>query len=287
MTASTEWLDDDLRALFAGATGDPGPHPSEEDWIRFDAGTLTAAERTRLGDHVASCSACRDVFRVVRDVQLGAPVVAVAADGNDEAAERPAPAAGATRARQARSWLLLALAASLLVTAAVGWSAWALATRVGELELQIADARPASEVSAIESRLRDAEDRARDLMRDLAAAREPGVNVPIVDLLPDAARGAGATPIRITLETDARYVAFVVTVPSDAVRRAPLSVELLGADGRRVGEWDGLRISPFGTSSLVVPAALLPAGRHTARVRDAAGAVVQSHALLVAKAPAQ
>lgn len=64
-----------------------GDHPGDDAWEAWATGELDEAARVRLADHVASCSACRDIYTVVSglmetasDIDSGAPAPSRAAD---------------------------------------------------------------------------------------------------------------------------------------------------------------------------------------------------------------
>ena len=100
-------VDARLKEAFASLQAESGSgHPSEDDWARFAADELSAAERTQLADHVVSCAECAGIFRVV------SLVVADSAVGRSAAERRPSFG----------DWRLLAAAAAVLLT--IGLSVW-------------------------------------------------------------------------------------------------------------------------------------------------------------------
>lgn len=136
----------------------PGTHPSEDDWERLATDRLGDDARAALGDHVVTCAACRDTFRVVCETRTRAavldPAAVVAHDddarmGSGMASMRtvnPFPTRDAHGPWPASArW---AIAAS--VAAAVGLAAWGAtmqrrATAVAEtLASRQRDARPAA-----------------------------------------------------------------------------------------------------------------------------------------------
>jgi hypothetical protein len=70
--ASLRRLYDDLLRLAPAAS----THPTEDDWVRFGDGSLSAGELAQLADHVVTCRACADIYRVVADVRRAAPGLA-------------------------------------------------------------------------------------------------------------------------------------------------------------------------------------------------------------------
>ncbi len=127
--------DAELRRLYAGLARAEAPasaHVSEDDWVRFADGTMDLDARTRLVDHVAACAACAEVFRVVAEIQEGAPALAAAAsppalgvgprpagDTGTLAGERPRAKSPASR-----PWIWYGLAAAAAMAIAVGGTLW-------------------------------------------------------------------------------------------------------------------------------------------------------------------
>lgn len=281
--------DDDaaLRALYAASLAADvlDAHPTEDDWERLATGAATADERARLGDHVVRCAACADVFRVVTRLEADAALVDPAAVSHMTAtgaeAESPTEVSRPVPVVRASMGPWLAAAAPLALAAGSGWWAWSLNRQVGALQGQLAAGPQPEDLAALEVRLRDMDARASALARELADAQQPGLNVPIVDLLPDQARGAAPAPAVVRVPPGARFVTVIVTLAAPLPSQAALTVEIVAADGRSVGAWPGVRPGRYGTSSIVVPATLLPAGRYTVRLLTQAGRLVQSHAIAV------
>jgi hypothetical protein len=98
-------IDAKLQQAFAALRAESGPdHPSEDDWARFAGNEMSSDERTRLADHVVSCTECAAIFRVV---------AAVGADAKGTEAHRRS-AFG--------DWRVLAAAAAVVMT--IGLGAW-------------------------------------------------------------------------------------------------------------------------------------------------------------------
>jgi len=84
-------------------------HPTEDDWVRFAADAMNADERARLGDHLALCVACADVYRVVVQVRDGAASVV--------------PPARSPR-RGVSAWVGYGLAAAAVLAIGVSGTLW-------------------------------------------------------------------------------------------------------------------------------------------------------------------
>lgn len=61
-----------LRELYAARAPHPGPHPTEDDWVRLAGSAMDEAERVAAVDHVIRCSDCARVYRGLVDLEDGA-----------------------------------------------------------------------------------------------------------------------------------------------------------------------------------------------------------------------
>lgn len=97
-------------------------------------------------------------------------------------------------------------------------------------------------------------------------ARQPIANVTTVELRPTApTRGSDAAIERLSFAADARLVS-VILLP-EAVASGPRSLDVVGPDGERLWQLDGLQLEADGAVSLLLPAAALQAGDHRLRLR--------------------
>lgn len=124
----------------AGTAGDARPHIGTRRLIAYRQGTMPAAEREAVQEHLSLCSRCTGLLRELRDFEAAS---AGAQDAGPESlrqeaweslvrrlpprapAARPVASHAGTQARGSR--FVLALAAALLL-AVVGLSLWAAAT---------------------------------------------------------------------------------------------------------------------------------------------------------------
>lgn len=139
-----------LRELAAEESENLGPHAGPKRLIAYRRGTLPAAEREALQEHLSLCKRCTGLLLELRDFE--------------------AASAGATRLqapRQRAPRFLVGLAAALLL-AVLGWSVWATVTmqrerqRLSRLEQRLEEREEA--LAAAQRSLAEAE-------RELAAAR--------------------------------------------------------------------------------------------------------------------
>jgi hypothetical protein len=61
-----------LRELYAARARHPGPHPTEDDWVRLAGSPVDEGERSAAVAHVVRCSECAAVYRGLVDLEEGA-----------------------------------------------------------------------------------------------------------------------------------------------------------------------------------------------------------------------
>jgi len=102
--------DDDLRALYreraAREARDVAACPGAEELVAASLGELDAAARERVADHVATCAACADEYRLLGELR-----------------PRISRAAGAGAPRTS-AWRTVAMAATIVLVAATALVAW-------------------------------------------------------------------------------------------------------------------------------------------------------------------
>jgi hypothetical protein len=112
---------------------------------------------------------------------------------------------------------------------------------------------------------------------EVTTLRAPRFNVPVVDLDPGTARGAGAeTPQTVKVPAGATLVTLILN-PSERPAPGSYGLEILAGDGRRVWSGSGLQPTPWDNFSLAVPRALLPDGRYRFRLTAARGAALETY----------
>lgn len=108
----TEPGDDALRRAYGAAiTGVPGPHLTEDDWVRLASDEVSSDERATFADHIAHCGACTTTWQVLAEVRAGAAAI-------DPGAPRPVPA---TSSWALGRWAGLAAAAVVVLAVATSW----------------------------------------------------------------------------------------------------------------------------------------------------------------------
>jgi anti-sigma factor RsiW len=237
---------------------------------RYVRGQLSPEESESFEEHYLSCQECLDRLELAESMDRGFKR-AVAEDAAKAVAVRQL-ALVAWLARLGRSRQLAALVMAVFVVALVP-GLFALR------EMRVRD-RQLTAVQAAEEKAREAaglrrelEASRRDLVRaqeagaaaerDLAAAREPQGNVPILFL--DAERGSaqGEPTHSVRLPTSG---SIVLGLMIDGSHQADYRVTVRNSGGREVWHGDGLRVSDSDTISLSLPSNLLMPGDYTLTV---------------------
>ncbi len=116
--------DDDLKRLFDdphSAQRPAGACPSADELARAQEGSLSAAERERLADHLVLCRDCAEAYRLLGGLQ---PLAARAAEAMRGEAPRPAGRRGWGAAQR-----LLAAACVALAVVALSLAGWVFRLR--------------------------------------------------------------------------------------------------------------------------------------------------------------
>ncbi len=259
---------------------------------RYVMGKLPAEEATRFEEHYLGCPECLDRLELAEAMQRGFKRAA----GEDLAR------VAATRQLALLAWLFrlgrsrqVAVLAMALVVAVLLPSGLAL-RRLGERDRELAAARSALEreregstagsrtAAAAAERLRrelEASRRALDGERqararaaeELAEARRPQANVPILFLNPERGAGpsAGEPSVRLRLPATPGWI--VLALEIDPPHHAAYRAVLRDAAGREIWRGEGLRLNEMETLSLSLPSTLLAPGDYVATVAgvDAGG----------------
>jgi len=183
---------------------------------------VAAAANGRDPEHLASCARCRDEVESLRQVDrdLGRPRRVVT---------QPWPLAAA---------LVLGVSAGLLLRPVL----------VPEAPRLAVPERAAADVQRI-----------ADLERQLNAPEQPRLNVPLVELQPDALRGGGAGAVALR-RSQGR--ALLVLASLNERRFDDYVVEVLAPSGSRAFRSGGLARTAQGTFSLELPLTALEPGPH-------------------------
>jgi len=231
--------------------------PPSELLVAAAAPDASQEVREQVADHLITCSRCAEEFRVLQ------PLASWAAD-HAHLVDGPAPVRRAPSSSRFGSMWAYATAA-VLVLAVAG-----LEVQVQRLQREnrtLADraasaaAAPAPPATAAASTLATAprvaeQQRIAELEQRLRAADAPELNAPIIDLEPaDRLRGAARPPAAV-IPADARQVVFILNTSRPAAG-SKYEVEIAGPGNRIVWNGSGLRQSPDGTLTLVVPRSLV------------------------------
>jgi hypothetical protein len=262
---------------------------------RYVMGTLPSEEAERFEDHYLSCPQCLDRLALAESMQRGFKRAA-SQDVTQIAATRQL-ALVAWLARLGRSRQLGILTMSLLVVALVSLPGAVALRRLGTLDQELAETRRALEQereraasgarstqvtgAEAEELRKELEASRRDLEREraaraeaagqLAQAREPQANVPILFL--DAVRSGGASEApthRLRRPPAAGWA--VLSLQLEPPLAASYQATLRDARGRDIWRGTGLRPNEMEALSLSLPGSLLEPGDYTLTTGAGGGA---------------
>jgi hypothetical protein len=191
--------------------------------------------RERVVDHVLACARCAEELRLAQEIVAWADAATAANDGRSRMVPWPYAAAAAL------AFVAVALGAQLLFL---------------QRDRRPEAASPNSSPRA-EQQLAQAERSLAELQQRLRDAESPEINAPIIELAPmDRTRGKAAPQALPGIRASARQIVFVLNT-SNPTPGTSHDVEIAAADDRVVWRGTGLRQSPGGTLTLVVPRPLL------------------------------
>jgi hypothetical protein len=262
---------------------------------RYVMGTLPPEEAERFEDHYLSCPQCLDRLALAESMQRGFKRAA-SQDVTQIAVTRQL-ALVAWLARLGRSRQLGVLTMSLLVVAVVSLPGAVALRRLGTLDRELADTRRALEeereraasgarsTQDAEELRKELEASRRDLERErearaeaagqLAQAREPQANVPILFL--DAVRSGGAPEAPThRLRRPAAEGRAVLSLQLEPPLAASYQATLRDARGREIWRGTGLRPNEMEALSLSLPGSLLEPGDYTLTATGTGGGVSAS-----------
>jgi anti-sigma factor RsiW len=210
-------------------------------WERPAEGT--AADTARR--HLETCPECAEELSLLQESRR--------AEGSNVVPLRPAA--------RPRAWPVVrysALAAGLVVAFTAGrwWS-----SRVSVTSDSAEQQRLAQRLAATETEREQLRGSLADARRQLERSTQPQANLPMVELVPSAARQRSEETVEteLVVPADAPRVALLLTSPVPSSR--PVTLELRDEAGKVLWSSQGVRPGPLGGYTLGVPARLLPEGR--------------------------
>ena len=250
--------------------------PPQQDLIEAAGGESSRENRGRIADHLMACSDCAEEYRLLSALKPWAT----------DAARAIAPTAVRSQ-RPSLLWPSLvpyAAAATLLVTT-LGLGTWALLLRNENQRLSATLTRPpqgsggagvpaaapsADPTAELRRRLEEAVQRSNQFESQLSGLKnearpplEPQLNVPIVDLEPDALRGAAARPVKVVaLPAGTEIITLVLATTTTNRTFAEYGLEIADRAGSIVWRGAGLRKSPYDTFTIALPRRLIPDGEY-------------------------
>jgi hypothetical protein len=245
---------------------------------RYLRGELPPAEAARFEEHYVACPECLDRLELEEAMARGFKRAAGQDAARRAAGRQLALVAWLARLGRSRQMAALAMAA-LLVAVLPGLLALhqvqergrELAAARTALEQERARAAQGAPASAAAEQLR------RDLAReqaaraqadaDLAAARRPQANVPLLFLDPE--RGGGEPTHRLRLPREPGWI--VLALQIEPPHQPSYRAVLRDAHDREIWRGDGLRVNEMDALSLSLPSTLLAPGDYSLTVEPAAG----------------
>jgi hypothetical protein len=258
-------------------------------------GTIDAAERAQIQEHLRGCAACQrelDETRRAASVfgahlptsavidlvwerpnALDPAVVAKHLEQCQQCAEELAMARESrrlanapelvTQSRPVAWWSYASVPASLAAGLAVGLF-WASTTRTPPPPDDPRVAPLESEVA----RLRGSE---QALRQELDSLRRPQINLPVYEIVAadEATRSTSGQVNQVMVPAGATQVAFVFG--AGAASAGASTVELRDAQQKVLWSGEGLRPGPLGAYALAIPRALVPDGDYVLAVRPPSG----------------
>jgi hypothetical protein len=220
-------------------------------------GRLAEEEAARFEEHYLSCPACLDQLELAEALHQGFRQVA----GEDVARLTAARqlAVVAWLARLGRSRQAALLVSGLLVLLIVpGLALW----RSSRLDLALRSAQAAGterhgETARLRADLEQAREEHRRIAGELADARRPQANVPILYLSPE--RGEGDEPTR-RLRLPAKPGWVVLSFTLEPPHPGSYGLVLEGKDGKEIWRESGVRPDALDTVTLSLPTRLLAPG---------------------------
>jgi Putative zinc-finger len=246
---------------------------------RYVMGKLPPEEAGRFEEHFLSCPECLDRLDLAESMQRGFKRAA----GQDVArlavARQLALVAWLSRLGRSRQMAVLAMALLVVAVLPAGLALRQIGERDRELaqerQRSAAGSRSAAEAGKLRSEL-DAS--RRDLIAErqahasaaeqLAQARQPQGNVPILFLDAERGGGAGEPSVRLRLPSKPSWIVLALTI--DPPHQPSYRAILRDARGRELWRGGDLRLDERDSLSLSLPSSLLAPGDYTLAVEGLA-----------------
>jgi hypothetical protein len=247
----------------------------EEDQIvdRYVRGKLPAEEAALFEEHYLSCQECLDRLELADSMERGFKRAAGQDAARLAATRQLAVVAWLARLGRSRQMAALTMAVflagvlpGLFALRQVRESEHELAATRSALEQEREKSAAGSQTTAEAERLRRELSREKEARaqadQQLAAARQPQANVPILFL--DAERGAGEPTHRLRLPRTPGWIVLSLTLepPLQPSYRAVLR----DAQGKEIWSGEGLQVNEMDSVSLSLPSTLLDPGDYTVTV---------------------
>ena len=217
-------------------------HPPDEDWVEYHKGRVTAAERTRMEEHLTGCAVCRTVLEDVYAFLAPEPALS-------EGAARPVMTGELAKAvrppRPARPAFQWAMPMAAALALGLGGLAWHATNDAGRMREEVA--RSSRELASAREDL----NRARVDAGRLRVLSQP--NPIVMSLFPAGAavRSAGGADWGAAAIGSGRQVLFAL---SELRAGGPFRIELRSAatPGTVLEAWDGVTRTADGDVKLML-----------------------------------
>jgi hypothetical protein len=225
---------------------------------RYLLGQLPPAERASFEEHYLSCRQCLDRLELAEAMQRGFKRAAGQDAAQLAAVHQLAVVAWLARLGRPRQMAVLAMTLCAAVVLPAGLALWRTGPNPGT------SARGAAESVRLRSELsQERAARARDAA-DVAQARLPQRNVPILFLGVERGAGGGGPTHQLRLPEGSGSA--VLALEIDPPHRPAYRVVLRAASGREVWSGGDLELDERETLTLALPASLLAPGDYTLAV---------------------
>src|SRR5262245_9264674 len=242
---------------------------------RYVMGKLSAEDAERFEEHYLSCPECLDRLELAESMQRGFKRAAGQDAARLAATRQLALLAWLSRLGRSRQLAVLAMAVFIIAVLPAGLALREIGRQDRELarerERSAAGSRSAAEAGKLRSELeasrRDLESERQahaSAVEQLAQARQPQGNVPILFLDAERGGGGGEPSVRLRLPSKPGWIVLALTI--DPPYQPSYRVILRDAKGREVWRGGGLRIDERDSLSLSLPSGLLAPGDYTLAV---------------------
>jgi hypothetical protein len=234
---------------------------------RYVTGKLPAEEAERFEEHYLGCPECLDRLDLAESMQRGFKRAAGEDAARAAAARQLAFVAWLARLPRSRQMAVLAMAVLVVGLLPAGLALREIGRRDRELTQErqrtaTGSGKLRAELAASQRDLARERQARASAVEQLAQARQPQGNVPILFL--DAERGGGGPSARLRLPSKPGWI--VIVLPIESIHQPSYQAILRDAKGREIWRGGDLRLDERDSLSLSLPSTLLAPGDYTLAV---------------------